>query len=267
MEISWFTLIAQIINFLILVVLLKRFLYLPIIQAMETRERTIADRLREATEKIQEAQQEAEHYRQKQQEWEAQRETLLAQLNSEVEMWRTVQLQQAREEVDQSQVRWQQALQQQQQSLFRHLQQDACRQVSMTVRRVLADLANADLEQQIVETFLEYLQHLKPEERQAFCVAVGPNHQPNADQLSSQITVQSAFDIPEATRQKIDQVVQKYLVSPIQLQFKTTPDLTCGIELRAKGCKLAWSMENYLNTLEESLIRLFAEEMKDGESG
>ena len=36
---DWFTVIAQIINFLILVALLKRFLYGPIIRAMERRER------------------------------------------------------------------------------------------------------------------------------------------------------------------------------------------------------------------------------------
>lgn len=266
MEINWFTLIAQIINFLILVVLLKRFLYRPILQAMEKREKTIADRLQEATEKTQEAQQEAENYRRKQQEWEAQRETLLTQFNSEVEVWKKAQLQRAREEVDRDRAKLQQVLQQQQKSFFRHLQQDACRQVSLTVRRILADLANANLEQQILETFLDYLENLNPEERQAFCTAVNSNGHTEIDRPESLITVQSAFDLSEVSREKIDRVVQKNLISPMRLQFQTVPDLTCGIELRTKGCKLAWSMENYLNTLEESLIKLFAEEMKDGES-
>lgn len=266
MEINWFTLVAQIINFLILILLLKRFLYRPILQAMENRERSIANRLQEATKKTQEAQQEAENYHRKQQEWEAQRETLLAQFNSEVEVWKKAQFQRAREEVDRDRAKWQQVLQQQQQSFFRHLQQDACRQVSLTVRRILTDLANASLEQQILETFLDYLQNLNPEERQAFCAAVNSNGHAEIDRPESQITVQSAFDLSEVSREKIDRVVQKYLISPIRLQFQTVPDLTCGIELRAKGCKLAWSMENYLNTLEESLIKLFAEEMKDGES-
>jgi F-type H+-transporting ATPase subunit b len=46
--IDWFTVCAQIVNFLVLVALLKHFLYGPILRAMDAREQTIADRLAEA---------------------------------------------------------------------------------------------------------------------------------------------------------------------------------------------------------------------------
>jgi len=45
MEINWFTVIAQIVNFLILVWLLKRFLYKPVLKAIAEREQKIASRL------------------------------------------------------------------------------------------------------------------------------------------------------------------------------------------------------------------------------
>ena len=48
MLIDWFTVTFQIINFLILIALLKRFLYGPILRAMDERETTIAARLFEA---------------------------------------------------------------------------------------------------------------------------------------------------------------------------------------------------------------------------
>ncbi len=48
MLINWFTVLAQIVNFLILVYLLKRFLYGPIIRAMQEREKKIARRLQDA---------------------------------------------------------------------------------------------------------------------------------------------------------------------------------------------------------------------------
>ena len=48
MQIDWFTVVAQIVNFLTLVGLLKKFLYGPIIRAMDDRERRIASRLEEA---------------------------------------------------------------------------------------------------------------------------------------------------------------------------------------------------------------------------
>lgn len=49
MLIDWFTLIAQLVNFLILAWLLKRFLYHPIVAALDAREKKIASELQHAT--------------------------------------------------------------------------------------------------------------------------------------------------------------------------------------------------------------------------
>ena len=51
MSVNWFTVAAQVVNFLILVWLLHRFLYGPIIAAMDRRERRIAERLQDAQRK------------------------------------------------------------------------------------------------------------------------------------------------------------------------------------------------------------------------
>ena len=48
MPIDWFTVVAQAINFLILVWLLKRFLYKPILHAIDEREKGIAAQLAQA---------------------------------------------------------------------------------------------------------------------------------------------------------------------------------------------------------------------------
>jgi F-type H+-transporting ATPase subunit b len=48
MLIDWFTVGAQVVNFLILVWLLKRFLYKPILHAIDERERRIAKELADA---------------------------------------------------------------------------------------------------------------------------------------------------------------------------------------------------------------------------
>ena len=48
MLIDWFTIGAQVLNFLILVWLLKRFLYKPILHAIDAREKRIAKELADA---------------------------------------------------------------------------------------------------------------------------------------------------------------------------------------------------------------------------
>jgi F-type H+-transporting ATPase subunit b len=48
MLIDWFTVVAQVLNFLILVWLLKRFLYRPILNAIDVREKRIAAEVADA---------------------------------------------------------------------------------------------------------------------------------------------------------------------------------------------------------------------------
>src|SRR5690606_34903035 len=76
--IDWFTVIAQIVNFLILVWLLKRFLYQPILRALDAREKRVAAELAAADEKEQEAEKERDKFRQKNDEFEQQRSVLLS---------------------------------------------------------------------------------------------------------------------------------------------------------------------------------------------
>ena len=78
MQVDWFTLIAQVVNLLVLVGLLKHFLFGRIVRAMNEREATIAGRLEEAARGRALAQQEAESLRAKHRELEEQREQILA---------------------------------------------------------------------------------------------------------------------------------------------------------------------------------------------
>ena len=55
MQIDWVTVVAQMINFLVLVYLLKRFLYGPIVKAMERREHAIAEQQQQVQEQLAEA--------------------------------------------------------------------------------------------------------------------------------------------------------------------------------------------------------------------
>ena len=55
MLVDWFTVAAQVVNFVILVWLLKRFLYQPILHAIDAREQRIALSLADAAAKEAEA--------------------------------------------------------------------------------------------------------------------------------------------------------------------------------------------------------------------
>lgn len=74
---GWFTIVAQAINFLILVWLLKRFLYKPILQAIDAREKGIATQLAAAVAKEAEAQKKADDLQHKNEAFDKERAALL----------------------------------------------------------------------------------------------------------------------------------------------------------------------------------------------
>ncbi len=254
MEINWLTFIAQIVNFLILVALLQRFLYRPIVQAMDRREETIRKRLLSADEKQQIAQQEAEHYQQMQQEFAQRQKEMLTEVKAEVEQERTALMQQLREEVEATRSAWQTAISRQQDAFLRELRHRATLQIQKAIRSALRDIADVSLEKQIINTFIHRIQNLSGDERQQLSTAMASQN-PHGG-----VTVCSAFEIPEHSREQIMQVVRDRLLKDVDLQFETTPHLICGIELRATGQKLAWSLENYLDSFEENLSAVFEEE-------
>ena len=73
MIVDWFTVAAQAINFLILVWLLKRFLYLPILNAIDAREKRIADEITDANARKAEAQKERDEFQRRNEEFDLQR--------------------------------------------------------------------------------------------------------------------------------------------------------------------------------------------------
>jgi len=84
-NIDLFTLVAQIVNFLILLVALKLLLYGRIVRVMDEREERIAARLNEAEQREQQAEGEKASYQEKRREVEQEREAILAEARDEAD--------------------------------------------------------------------------------------------------------------------------------------------------------------------------------------
>src|SRR5665811_1185958 len=100
MIIDWFTVGAQALNFLILVWLLKHFLYKPILGAIDAREKRIAAELSDADAKKAEAKQERDEFKRKNDEFDKQRAELLSKATDEAKAERQRLLEEARKAAD-----------------------------------------------------------------------------------------------------------------------------------------------------------------------
>lgn len=251
MKIDWFTMIAQIVNFLILLFLLKRFLYGPIVRAMNERERRIASMSEEAQERKKEAEREAESYRKKLSEIDSERQEALSQVKREAEALQRELLDKARYEVGQVQDGWYRDVRREQDSFLQDFRRRAGKGIYATIRRALKALANADLEDHLIGVFIERIRGLGQSEREAIAESVRKSGQA--------VALHSSFEIPPETRRRIVEAIHSQIEGGARVQFEVSPDLICGIELKAHGHKIAWGLESYLDGLEESLSEALAE--------
>ncbi len=253
MQLDWFTIVAEIINFLILVALLKYFLYDRIIGIADKREAKIAARFAEAEQKRAEAEEKAEAFHTKQQKLDEQREQLIAGAKEEAENRRRELLKRARQEVEAQKQQWQQTIQREQDSFLQELRRKAGQQAIALARRALADLANAGLEAQMIKRFLERLKDM-PEEEQA---KMGDSLRDSGHKP----VITTAFDLSPQNREHLATALREQFGDNLEGRFNTAPDLICGIELKANGHKIAWSLESYLDNLAENLARALQDEL------
>ncbi|MEA5574359.1 F0F1 ATP synthase subunit B [Calothrix sp. UHCC 0171] len=245
MLINWFTVFAQILNFLILVALLRRFLYKPILQVIHKRQALIDTRWQEAEQVKTEAQQASTSYRQQQQEWQQQQQTLIAQAQVAAEQERQRMLTQIRQDMERLRANWQEELQQEQEEFLLGLRQQVIHQTCNIARKVLSDLANENLEQQIIEVFCDRLHHLEEQQQQAMAQAL--------HQSPQSVLVRSHFDLSPEQRQHLIDTLQAEFAIDTEIQFVNAPDLLCGIEVKLAGQEIVWSLDTYLQTLEQQL--------------
>jgi len=248
MLIDWFTVIAQLANFLILVWLLKRFLYHPVLEAIDAREQKIAAELAAAAARMTAANTERAAYQLKNEELERQRGTLLLQAQEQAKAERARLLDAARQEADYLAAKRQEALRSEQQNLGDALTRRSKEEVFAIARKVLADLAGATLEQRMTEVFLQRLQALNDADQAELKALFQAARSP--------LLLRSAFPLPEEQRSSLAAAIRQLLGQDKQLQFETAPAIVSGIELSTDGHKLAWSIAEYLQALEKRVDQL-----------
>jgi len=254
MLIDWFTIVAQTLNFLILVWLMKRFLYKPILHAIDAREKRIATELANADAKKADAQKESDEFKRKNEEFDQQRAALLSKATDEAQAERRRLLAEARQAADALSARRQETLRSEVHNLNQAISRRTQQEVFAIARKALTDLATTSLEERLGEVFTCRLREMDGQAKADL-----------ADALKSASTpalVRSAFDLPAEQRAAIQNALNETFAAEIHVRFETAPDLISGIELITNGQKVAWSIADYLASLEKGVNELLKEKDK-----
>jgi F-type H+-transporting ATPase subunit b len=254
MLIDWFTVGAQTLNFLILVWLMKRFLYKPILHAIDEREKRIAAELESADRKKAEAQKESDEFKHKNEELDQQRAALLKKATEAAKAEGQTFLDDARKAADALSAKRMETLRNDAVDLRQDISRSTQQEVFAIARKVLKDLATTSLEERLGEVFTRRLKEMDDQTKAGLAEALKT--------ASAPALVRSAFDLPEEQRMAIHNALNETFSDEIDVRFETAPELISGIELTTNGQKVAWSIADYLVSLEKKVGELVQEKDK-----
>lgn len=249
------TFVAQVVNFLVLVWLLKRLLFGRIREAMERRERRIAERLQEAVAARREAEEEGRELRRRREELEERREEMLDQAREAARRAREEGVEEARRRVGEEEERWRRGLEEEKDAFLRELRRGTAAEILEVCRRALAELAERSLEVQVARRLVERIRRLDDASRDRLAQALAAGRDEGADEseqpaaaAGAEVEVWSAFAVDEAEREALRRALEE--IGPVgRMRWRQSGEPGFGFDVRVGGWHLGWSLETYLDAL------------------
>jgi F-type H+-transporting ATPase subunit b len=240
-QIDWLTVVAQIVNFLVLIWLLQRFLYNPITRAMAQRESRIGERLASARAAREQAEREAQSVRDQKQELDRRRDEILEQARREAETLRLQLEEEVREDVEQKRRAWHEHLETEKAQFLNALNKRMAGHVFASMRHILSEFADADLALQMAREFVRKLTDLDEDDRDRLMTAARSAELP--------ALVESGIELPAPARAQITKALHERLEAKFGVQYRTDDDLLVGLRLTVGDQSLEWSAGRYLDRL------------------
>jgi F-type H+-transporting ATPase subunit b len=245
MLIDWFTVAAQAVNFLLLVWLLKRFLYKPVLAAIAEREKRIATQIQDAEKTKADAVKEQTDFLHKNDEFDRQRAGLLLEAANSGKTERKTLLEKARTDSEELRSKLKKTVHDELDNLNAKIRTLAVQEVFSIARKTLAELADVNLDERMTDVFVHRLHEMNDKQREELKASL--------DSSNQRVLVRTAFALGSPQKTAIEAGVKEILGEGTGIEYETKPGLISGIELTANGQKFAWSITDYLTSLTDSV--------------
>lgn len=243
MALNWTTFVLEIINFLALLWILKRFLYRPVMQTLAERRAGIERTLAEARATETQASEKQQQFASRLADWEQEKAAARRRFETELETERARQMEALGKVLASERERSAAQDAHRLESQRRELAAQASTEARQFASALFTRLAGPELEGQLVQLFIEELAAL-PEERLC-AVRAGQNGH-------GQGILTSAFALTAAQQQQLSSAIDARLGKTIALEFVVEPDLLAGARLTLGAWQLDFSLAGELGIFAEA---------------
>jgi F-type H+-transporting ATPase subunit b len=237
LEINWSTFILEIVNFLVLVWILKRFLYRPVLNVIDRRRSEIAETLDNAQSQLTEAQTLQERYEGRLAAWEEERQQAHKELAREIEEQRSKQVSELRATLEREREKSQVADARRLADLRAQAEQSALELGARFATRLLAQSATQDLQARLLDLSLTQLASLPAGHLAASGAPAG---------ASEPIVVTSAFALTDAERTRVREALTHVADGESRVEFSQDPELLAGLSVSIGSYLLGLNLRDEL---------------------
>ena len=243
MELKWTTFVLEIINFLALLWILKRFLYRPIVQTLAERRAGIERTLAEARETEAQASAMRQQFEGRLADWEQEKAAARRRFETELDAERARQMEALAKDLATERERSAAQDAHRLDTQRRELAAQAGTEARQFASALFARMASPELEGQLVQLFIEELAAL-PEERLS-AVRAGQNGHGKG-------VLTSGFELTAEQRQQLSNAIDARLGKAITLEFVVAPSLLAGARLALGAWQLDFSLAGELGIFAEA---------------
>ncbi len=243
MELNWSTFVLEIINFLVLIWILKRFFYQPVLTAIARRRASVEKSLADAKTLHDNAEELQSRYQHRLADWEQERQRARAKLAQEIEEERNKKMNELQSQLEQKEQLAQIAEARRQSESVREAEQTALIHAGRFASRLLDQLAGPELQTKLVDMLIHQLPMLSAER-----IATLRN---SCDQTSAPIIVTSAFPISDGQRKRLQETLEATLGPGLTPDFQEDTRLLAGVRITLGACVLGANLLDELNSFVE----------------
>lgn len=238
MLINWFTLVAQIINFLILLWLLNKFLYKPVLKALDEREARIASTISDAESVKLNAMKELDEYSAKNVAIAKEKDSIIQASRMAAEQERTQIIDNAKNTARQLIDKQKDKLCNERNTFYKNASEELITQIVQITEKSITDLSDMTLETQMVKKCIDNVK-LIPDNERKMIMALLQN-------CNNQILVHTSVSLDQTVLLQLQDSLSSTLGSSITLHWEPASHLLCGIELIIDTYKLSWNAHDYI---------------------
>ncbi|WP_262965194.1 F0F1 ATP synthase subunit delta [Methylobacter psychrophilus] len=223
MEFNLSTFILEIINFLILIWILQRLFYKPLLEVIARRKQFIDQALADAKTLQQQAEEQRSLYENRQKLWEQEKQGAFTALHQQIDIERKAQLVQLNNDLEQERQKNKVTLQRQQEEIQRQTEKQALQNGARFAGILLKKSASPELEARLFALLLDNLKTLP-----AACVLC---LQLLGTKKSVPIKITSAYPLTAELRLPLEQKLGLLINSPINVQYHQDAELIAGVRM------------------------------------